>query len=77
MIRIKVYWDGFYQGEFDSPVRIEKNDTIYGTLFQNIVTAEKFKVVVASKLEVHLYSEWQRGMGHIKFYQDINVMRLE
>lgn len=77
MIRVRIYWDGFYQGEFDSPIRIEKNDTIYGSLFQNIVTAEKFKVIVASKLEVHLYSEWQSRKDDVKFYQVINVMRLE
>jgi hypothetical protein len=77
MIRIRVYWDGFYQGEFDSTVRIEKDDTIYGALFQNIITGEKFKVIVAPKLEVHLHPEWKLGTTTALIYQNVNVMRLE
>ena len=77
MIRVKVFWDGYYQGEFSSPVRMSRNDMIYGTLFQNITTGEKFKIIVASELEIMLNSEWQSRKDDVKIYQNINVIRME
>jgi hypothetical protein len=77
MIKVRVYWDGFYQGEFESPVRIQRNDMIWGTLFQNVVTGEKFKVTVASEIDIFLYSEWQSKKDDIAFYQNVTVIRLE
>lgn len=77
MIRVKVFWDGYYQGEFSSPVRMLRNDMIYGTLFQNITTGEKFKIIVASELEIMLNSEWQSRKDDVKIYQNINVIRME
>lgn len=77
MIQVKVFWDGFYQGQFESPVRLLRNDMIYGTLFQNITTGEKFKIIVASELEITLSSEWQSREDHVNIYQNVNVMRLE
>lgn len=76
MIQVRIYWDGFYQGEIKSPVRLEQGDTIYGMLFQNLTTGEKFKVIVASELEVDLYDHWQERDEHVRVRQNINVMRL-
>lgn len=77
MIRVKIFWDGFYQGEAKSPVRLEKGDTIYGMLFQNRITGEKFKVISASELEMHLFDNWQDRDEHICLFQDVNVVRIE
>lgn len=77
MIRVKIYWDGFYQGEIKSPVRLQQGDIVYGMLFQNITTGEKFKIIVASELEVSLYDHWQDRDDHVRIYQNVNVVRLE
>lgn len=77
MIRIKIWWDGFYQGEIKSPVRLRQGDIVYGMLFQNLTTGEKFKIIVASELEIELYDHWQDRDDHVRVCQNINVVRIE
>jgi hypothetical protein len=76
MIQINVYWNGFYQGWFNSPVRLGEKDIITGMLFQNITAGERFEVVDASKLEVVLGVRWPDDKNDIQICQDISVVQL-
>jgi len=76
MIQVSVYWNGRYQGYFDSSVRLQEKDVINGVLFQNMVAGEKFEVISASALEVVLGVQWPNNRGDIKISQDISVIEL-
>lgn len=76
MIQVSVYWNGRYQGYFDSSVRLQEKDVINGVLFQNITAGEKFEVIDASALEVILGNQWPNNRGDIKVCQDISVIEL-
>lgn len=77
MILVRVYWDGYYQGEFHSPVRLTRNDTINGNLFKNIVSGEKFRILTASPIDIYLSEKDSKDKYSPEMQQDIHVTRLE
>lgn len=79
MIRIRIYWDGFYQGEFDSPVRLQRNDLIWGTLFRRQLSGEKFRIFTASPVDIFLDPEFlsNEKVSKCSLTQDVHVTKLE